>query len=62
MKYALEKHTNDTEKLFQFNVYADRIRTVDAYKLTKIVCRQFDRGIYALVGTVDPESLEILHS
>ena len=26
------------------------------------VCRQFGHGIYALVGTVDPESLEILHS
>ena len=39
-----------------------RIHTVDAYKLTKIVCRQFDKGIFALVGIVEPESLEILHS
>ena len=55
MQYALEKHTNDSNKLFQFTIYADRIRTVDAYKLTRIVCRQFERGIYAMVGTVDPE-------
>ena len=33
MQYALEKHTNDTSKLFQFKVYADRIRTIDAYKV-----------------------------
>lgn len=62
MQYALEKHTNDTAKMFQFTVYADRIRTVDAYKLTRIVCRQFERGIFAMVGTVDPESLDTLHS
>ena len=24
MQYALEKHTNDTNKLFQFTIYADR--------------------------------------
>ena len=24
MKYALEKHTNDSDKLFQFMLYADR--------------------------------------
>ena len=51
-----------TNKLFQFTIYADRIRTVDAYKLTRIVCRQFERGIFAMVGTVDPESLDTLHS
>lgn len=62
MQYALEKHTNDSGKLFQFTIYADRIRTVDAYKLTRIVCRQFERGIFAMVGTVDPESLDTLHS
>jgi len=61
MQYALERHTNDSNKLFQFTIYADRIRTVDAYKLTRIVCRQFERGIYAMVGTVDPESLGIIH-
>ena len=33
MQYALEKHTNDTSKMFQFKVYADRIRTIDAYKV-----------------------------
>ena len=33
MQYALEKHTNDSSKMFQFKVYADRIRTIDAYKV-----------------------------
>jgi ionotropic glutamate receptor len=62
MQYALERHTNDSGKMFQFKMYADNIRTVDAYKLTRIVCRQFERGIYAMVGTVDPESFDTLHS
>ncbi len=35
MQYALERHTNDSGKLFQFKMYADNIRTVDAYKLTR---------------------------
>ena len=33
MQYALEKYTNDSSKMFQFKVYADRIRTIDAYKV-----------------------------
>ncbi len=35
MQYAMERHTNDSGKLFQFTMYADNIRTVDAYKLTR---------------------------
>ena len=40
MQFALEQQHNHTNKLFQFKLYADNIKTVDAYKLTKIVCRQ----------------------
>ena len=36
MQYALEKHTNDSSKMFQFKVYADRIRTIDAYKVSNL--------------------------
>ena len=62
MQYALERQHNDTERLFQFKLFADNIKTVDAYKLTRIICRQFERGIFALMGTVDPESFDTLHS
>jgi len=40
MDYALERQHNDTERLFQFKVFADTIKTVDPYKLTRIICRQ----------------------
>lgn len=40
MQYALERQHNDTDRLFQFKLYADNIKTVDAYKLTRIICRQ----------------------
>lgn len=90
MQFALEQQHNQTNKLFHFKLYADNIKTVDAYKLTRIICRQvffrspkrvaasdfqaqtiirnetaifqIDRGIFALLGTVDPESFDTLHS
>ena len=40
MQYALERQHNDTERIFQFKLFADNIKTVDAYKLTRIICRQ----------------------
>ncbi len=55
-----QQHRNQTP--VQFKLWADRIKTVDAYKLSKIVCRQFERGIFALMGAVDPESFDTLHS
>lgn len=40
MQFALEQQHNQTNKLFQFKLFADNIKTVDAYKLTRIICRQ----------------------
>ncbi len=40
IQLALEHQHNRTEKLFHFKLFADNIKTVDAYKLTKIICRQ----------------------
>ena len=40
MQYALERQYNDSKHIFQLKVYADKIKTVDAYKLTRIICRQ----------------------
>ena len=34
------EHNNRTKNTFQFKLWADRIKTVDAFKLSKIVCRQ----------------------
>ncbi|XP_040568809.1 glutamate receptor 1 [Lepeophtheirus salmonis] len=62
MQFALEQQHNNSGRLFKFKLSADNINTVDAFKLTKIICRQFERGIYALMGSVDPESFDTLHS
>jgi len=40
MQYALERQHNDTERIFQFKLFADNLKTIDAYKLTRIICRQ----------------------
>ncbi len=44
MQFALEQQHNRTNKVFQFKMFADNIKTVDAYKLTRIVCRQVRTG------------------
>ena len=35
-----KNNVNRTLNPFQFRVFADRIKTVDAYKLSKLICRQ----------------------
>lgn len=68
MSFAMQEHemTNRSqEHVLKF--YVDNIDTVDAYKLTKIICKQFrgskpNTGAFAIMGTVDPESFDTLHS
>ena len=62
MKFALERQYNESKNDFKFHLTLANIDTVDAYKLTRIICRQFQSGIFALMGTVDPESFDTLHS
>ena len=92
MKFALETQYNQSKNDFKFRLTLANIDTVDAYKLTRIICRQvkncilfpiwfdvkleilrrrilllfysfqFQGGIFALMGTVDPESFDTLHS
>ena len=38
---------------FQFRLYADNIKTVDAYKLTKIICRQVSSSTCCVTSTLD---------
>lgn len=82
IKIALNQHRHNASlsKDFTFMLFADRIKTVDAFKLSRIICRQvkrrtrasvpsntmqpfqLERGIFALLGTVDPESFDTLLS
>ena len=45
MQFALEKQYNDSSHIFQLKMFADKIKTVDAYKLTRIICRQVSRNV-----------------
>ena len=40
MKYALERQFNESKNDFKFKFTLANIDTVDAYKLTRIICRQ----------------------
>ncbi|XP_035709778.1 glutamate receptor 1 isoform X2 [Folsomia candida] len=47
---------------YGMNAYVDTINTADAFKLSKLICNQFFRGVYAIVGSMNSESFETLHS
>jgi hypothetical protein len=49
MQYALERQHNDTERIFQFKLFADNLKTIDAYKLTRIICRQVSLSSFRYV-------------
>jgi len=68
MSYAMDSHTSSNRSRdFVLKFYVDKIDTVDAYKLTKVICKQFrgvtaNTGAFAIMGSVDPESFDTLHS
>ncbi|CAL8121822.1 unnamed protein product [Orchesella dallaii] len=65
--YALTSFTplnisSDPRDKFAFNAYVDTINTADAFKLSKLICNQFFRGVYAIVGSMNSESFQTFHS
>ena len=41
MKFAMDSHTSSNRSRdFVLKFYVDKIDTVDAYKLTKVICKQ----------------------
>ncbi|ODM98791.1 Glutamate receptor 1, partial [Orchesella cincta] len=52
----------DYGERFGFTAYVDTINTADAFKLSKLICTQFSRGIFAMVGAMNPESFQTYHS
>ncbi|XP_060840325.1 glutamate receptor 1-like [Rhopalosiphum padi] len=62
-KLAVFKHNqNNTERRFELQAYVDVIKTADAFKLSKLICIQFSRGVYSMLGSVSPDSFDTLHS
>ena len=45
MKFALENQHNQSKNDFKFQLTLANINTVDAYKLSRIICRQVNKHI-----------------
>ncbi|KAL1517035.1 hypothetical protein ABEB36_000854 [Hypothenemus hampei] len=62
-KFALASHNkNDSGRRFELQAYVDVINTADAFKLSRLICSQFSRGVFSMLGAVSPDSFDTLHS
>ncbi|KAJ2954236.1 hypothetical protein O0L34_g2482 [Tuta absoluta] len=62
-KYAMTVHNqNISSKRLELQAFVDVINTADAFKLSRLICNQFARGVFAMLGAVNPESFDTLHS
>uniref|UniRef100_A0A182QPP2 Receptor ligand binding region domain-containing protein n=1 Tax=Anopheles farauti TaxID=69004 RepID=A0A182QPP2_9DIPT len=62
-KFAMLNHNlNVSARRFELQAYVDVINTADAFKLSKLICNQFSRGVFAMLGAVSPDSFDTLHS
>ncbi|XP_073955127.1 glutamate receptor 1-like isoform X2 [Choristoneura fumiferana] len=62
-KYAMTAHNqNISSRRLELQAYVDVINTADAFKLSRLICNQFARGVFAMLGAVTPESFDTLHS
>ncbi|XP_049961019.1 glutamate receptor 1-like [Schistocerca serialis cubense] len=55
-------HNKNTSGRFELQAFVDVINTADAFKLSRLICGQFSRGVFSLVGAVSPDSFDTLHS
>ncbi|RVE51009.1 hypothetical protein evm_004300 [Chilo suppressalis] len=61
-KFAMVQHSNPNRTRLDFQVDVDIINTADAFKLSRLICNQFGRGVIAMLGAVTPDSFDTLHS
>ncbi|XP_068232916.1 glutamate receptor 1-like isoform X2 [Palaemon carinicauda] len=57
-----EYNLNSTSRRSQLHAYVDIINTADAFKISRLICGQLSRPVYAMVGSVQPDSFDTLHS
>ncbi|XP_043461147.1 glutamate receptor 1 isoform X2 [Leptopilina heterotoma] len=61
--FAMLNHNKNTSKRnFELQAYVDVINTADAFKLSRLICTQFNRGVFSMLGAVSPDSFDTLHS
>ncbi|XP_048005196.1 glutamate receptor 1-like [Leguminivora glycinivorella] len=53
---------NISSRRLELQAYVDVINTADAFKLSRLICNQFARGVFGMLGAVTPESFDTLHS
>ncbi|XP_066994946.2 glutamate receptor 1-like [Anabrus simplex] len=58
----LTHNLNLTGRRFELQAYVDVINTADAFKLSRLICNQFSRGVFSMLGAVSPDSFDTLHS
>ncbi|XP_026332731.1 glutamate receptor 1-like [Hyposmocoma kahamanoa] len=58
----MAQHSTPNKSRLDFQVFVDIINTADAFKLSRLICNQFTRGVIAMLGAVTPDSFDILHS
>nr|XP_034839667.1 glutamate receptor 1-like [Maniola hyperantus] len=62
-KFAMVQYTNRKNKTgLDFQLFVDVINTADAFKLSRLICHQFSRGVVSMLGAVPPDSFDTLHS
>ncbi|XP_060809791.1 glutamate receptor 1-like [Amyelois transitella] len=61
-KFAMMQHASTNRSRLDFQLYVDIINTADAFKLSRLICDQFARGVIAMLGAVTPDSFDTLHS
>ncbi|XP_054275505.1 glutamate receptor 1-like isoform X1 [Macrosteles quadrilineatus] len=62
-RFAMLTHNqNVTGRRFELQAYVDVINTADAFKLSRLICNQFSRGVFSMLGAVSPDSFDTLHS
>ncbi|XP_059614013.1 glutamate receptor 1-like [Phlebotomus argentipes] len=62
-KFAVLNHNlNISARRFELQAYVDVINTADAFKLSRLICNQFSRGVFSMLGAVSPDSFDTLHS
>ncbi|XP_046410710.1 glutamate receptor 1 isoform X1 [Neodiprion pinetum] len=62
-KFAmLNYNENVTGRRFELQAFVNVINTADAFKLSHLICNQFSRGVYSMLGAVSPDSFDTLHS
>ncbi|XP_052121779.1 glutamate receptor 1-like [Frankliniella occidentalis] len=62
-EFAMLSHNhNMSGRRYELEAFVDVINTADAFKLSKLICSQFSRGVFAMLGAVSPDSFDTLHS